>query len=185
MKKGQNGKAGVDIDLTSMLDVIFIILLVVMCQQMFTVKEEVKKTEEIQAEYNELYKQYEDVSGNYTLLYDERKNKTEVEKKVAFITIYADYDKEYPQNRHIKTLRDDEMEIGNPYDIQKENEAEVFEKIKGDIIAYLSVNKEIPVLITIDDTQILYRDFVSLKNVFESIRDEGYTNLFCQYQETI
>ncbi len=178
VKKGQNS---IDIDLTSMLDVIFIILMVVMCNVTLgqTGAEEIREqldsaqSELIEAQFNlETYENLVETESN-------------VENEVAFISLHADYDPADPTTRNVRLLRRVDRD-GNEREAEfttitltpaNEGREAGFADVRDSLEAYLQANSGIPVLLRLDDERILYRDWVTLHEILDELR-AGHANLF-------
>lgn len=189
MKRNRD-KARIDIDLTSMLDVIFIILIVVMCSAQFTAvsaqqaaEESMAEDDERQAAYEELVNENEDVKREYEEVkeqldtFEEHKEMLEnVNTEVAFVTLHADYDTADPKVRHFRLVKGDAAVIDN-IEVTPENEEKAFEELLDKLSAYLSENEDKPVLMTLSDEQILYRDYNKL---YEMLQGIDTRNLFIE-----
>lgn len=178
VKKGQNS---IDIDLTSMLDVIFIILMVVMCNVTLgqTKAEEIREQlETAQSELDEVQADLE----TYEQLVDTESN---IESEVAIISLHADYDINDPTTRSVRLLRRVDRD-GNEKEAEftavtltpsNDGKDAGFEEIRSSLETFLNANSEIPVLLRIDDEQILYRDWMTLNEILGELQTE-HRNLF-------
>ncbi len=189
MKKNRE-KARIDIDLTSMLDVIFIILIVVMCNAQFTAtsaqqsadanqaeNDEMQLTIDDLTEENEITKREYEETKNLLDTYVEQENQIEnVNTEVAFVTLHADYDNSDPTVRHFRLLTDESTVIDN-IEITPETEQKAFDELSEKLAAYLAENENKPVLMTLSDEQILYRDYIKL---YEMLQNIDTRNLFIE-----
>ena len=184
MKIGNSKNNTIDVDHTSLLDVIFIILMVVMC----SVSAGVASSE---GEGDAL----DDAKGQIAFL------ETELEVNqgyldaietiyddVAIITIYAaySYTEEEPTelNRELwlsrKTNQAKPLE-STKIPVEKDNEQEAIDSLNSQIADLLSSNQNMPVLISIDKERILYRDYKHIDDMLKKLEQE-HTNLYHTYK---
>ncbi len=152
MKKSFSSKGKINIDLTSLLDVIFLVLMVVMCYQ---------KINGTRAEAAPPEIVVNTVDG------------------VKNVVLYVTYDDSDITSRHIYLKRDAESDEIQDIVITPETEEASYSAFETKLKEYLSANSMMPVLVTIDDSRILYRDAVRMTELLGSIGDE-YTNLYFQ-----
>ena len=170
MKNRFSGKLKNTIELTSLLDVIFIVLMIVVCNQQInmTVKEDSAKVamaEALDAQADadaekELYKQH-------------RETYETINEQMDVITVYVDYTPSDIKNREIRIMvNDDELPM---IKISPSNAKESYEKLEKSLDSKVSAANDAgkPVIISIDTSQILYRD--------EKAVDEIIGRLFKQY----
>lgn len=219
----------IEIDLTSMLDVIFIILMVVMCN----VSLGKVSAEEIQVKLDQTQTELDAAKADiqtYETLNEAQENVT---TDVAFVVLYADYDSTDPTTRHVRLLRkspgtvltdsespgtvltDSDSASGSPDQTAMNTTsaetpdqtgtespsseaadqtmvntdfteitltpgadgADAFAEIQNELEAYITANSEIPVLLTVNDEQILYRDWEKLQALLDELK-QAHTNLF-------
>lgn len=149
MRKSLLDKNKVDLDLTSLLDVIFIILMIVMCYQYM--------------------KPSEPTTVNPV--------PEDIKDRVYFATLVIEPESELNlENRNIKMYIDDteKMDI-NVSSLDEVTEKEAYENMKTELTNLLEANPGIPVLVTLNDEKVLYRDVKMVSKVIEEI---GNTNLY-------
>ena len=177
-KRNKQNK-GIDIDLTSMLDVIFIILMVVMCRVSLGGSSEKALTEQL----NETQAKLDEAEARIETYEAQRDTVEELAAEVAIMTLQAGYDEADPTTRRVnllRTLPDGTSSSGmDEIIITPANEDAAFGDIETAITDFLTQNSEVPVLLTISDEHILYRDYMHLKNTLDTIREE-HDNLFIQ-----
>lgn len=174
MRRNRKLKKGLDIDLTPLLDVIFIVLMVVMCRLSLVTNEEREKT--LEAE-----NAAEEASANYEVTRTQLENYENEDQLVAFITLNAMYEKNNPKTRHIRLAYNDETVIEDIV-ITPETQEQSYSQFVEEITAFVEGKAGSPVLLSIDDDQILYRDHIRLEKEIASLQ-ENYTNLFLIRQE--
>ena len=178
-----------DIDLTSLLDVIFIILMIVLCNQQINMqlKEDDAKTymAEAQAamEEAENMKQQavsmQDEASEYLsekALYEEQlKAFSDLENSVTMVTVYADYLPSDIKTRFLRVMAGDtELEKTT---VTPQNEKESFALLKEKLTEIASENSEKPVVITLSTEKILYRDEESLNELLTGLCGE-FANVY-------
>ncbi|SCX93153.1 hypothetical protein SAMN02910292_00514 [Lachnospiraceae bacterium XBB2008] len=175
-KRNKQNK-GIDIDLTSMLDVIFIILMVVMCRVSLggtTEKALNEQLKETQAQLDEAQAKLETYEAS-------SQTAEELAAEVAIMTLQAGYSDTDPTTRKVNLLRtaadgstDRNIE---EITITPENESSAYQEIRSELEQFLTDNSGVPVLLSISDEHILYRDYVSLKETLDQIGEE-HDNLY-------
>ncbi len=149
--------------MTALLDVIFIILMVVLCNT--------------KAQVNEITSKYDDARGIIETSDNQLDNYEHMEKYVSVVTIYADYDSIDPKLRHIKyTLNTNEDVYA--VEIQPETEDSAYEEFIASINEFIleRADKQ-PVLINIDTSQILHRDYMRMEKEISLLKSQ-YGNLY-------
>lgn len=174
MRRNRKPKRGLDIDLTPLLDVIFIVLMVVMCRLSMVTEDEKEKT--LAAE-----NAAEEASANYEVTKTQLENYENEDQLVAFITLNAMYEKNNPKTRHIRLAYNDEAVIEDIV-ITPETQDSSYAQFVEEITAFVESKAASPVLLTIDDDQILYRDHVRMEKEIAALQ-ETYSNLFLIRQE--
>ena len=173
MKKNISEKIKFDIDLTPLLDVIFIVLMVVMCK--VNLNNAAEAAEAPGAEISESSEEAISESMKEKLL----EELTEIEDRVTFVIIYADFEDEDPTLRHVRcTVNGNEDPSMPPIDIDPDNEEESYDKIRTYLTRVLEDHAGIPVWMAIDDAQILYRDYVKIQDILSEIKGSGVGDLY-------
>ena len=176
MKRKKQDKFHIDLDLTSMLDVIFIILMVVMCQLRIDAKSETETMAQLEAQLAEA----QETADMYRDHLEAMENE---EKEVSFLTVYADFEPEDPSVRHVRMVRD-ENPVMEDITIRPENEEEGFKTFADTLDRYLKEAdaENMPVLLTLNADRILYRDHVRVSALLDELR-EAHRNLFIRNGE--
>ncbi len=170
MKKNISEKMKFDIDLTPLLDVIFIVLMVVMCNLNLN-----SAAKTAQAAGEDTSEEAISESMKEKLL----EELTEIEDRVAFVIIYADFEDENPTLRHVRfTVNGNEDPTMPAIDIDPDNEEESYDRIRTYLTRVLEDRAGIPVWMAIDDTQILYRDYVKIQDILSELKGSGVGDLY-------
>ncbi len=161
MKKLLNRRS-LDFDLTPLLDVIFIILMVVMCK--------------LALDNNVMTTRLDDATSTKNTIETQADTYSNVNKLVAFITLNADYESGNPKNRHIKLAYNDDSNIIDIV-ITPDTEKKSFDDFNKQLEDFIEANKDKPVLLTLDEERILYRDHLELSRIIEDLQKK-YNNLY-------
>ncbi len=170
MKRRRN-KSNILIDLTSLLDVVFIVLLVVMCQLQETKNTSAAKEESIQQQendFNELKKLYS----------DQLESLGSVSDYISYITVNAQYDEDLI-TRHITILNSDKQsEIPEIPQLKGLRVSDGYDELKEYLSTYVAENPERVVVLSFNenDEDILYRDEKAIKEIFTQLSGE-YPNI--------
>lgn len=162
MRKKRRSKGEIIIDLTSLLDVIFIILLVVLCGQQVNNKnlnDEQKKVENENKQAAEQKELYEDMIST----------EDDLHKLVWAASISVPYDKNEITKREIKVLVEgEEIEsfalVGNNVD-------ESIEDFRSTLVNYIESHQKEPVILSLNenDDSILYRDEKRIREIINEL----------------
>ena len=165
-------RGNIIIDLTSMLDVIFIVLLVVMSMnqeqenKMRTVQEESRKQT---ISYNNAREQYEDQSDSFSHMSD----------YIAFISVNASFDEDLV-TRHISVMNSDKKSSTPDIpELKRTKTAESFNTLAEYLDGYIQENPERVVVLSLNegDEDILYRDEKEIKGIFHRLKTEHGANV--------
>ncbi len=159
-------KSALNFDLTPLLDVIFIVLMVVMCNRSVGENKEIA----------ELVKENDRLNSENRVLSDQIYAEENKDDLVSNVVLYADYESENPRTRHI-WLAHGEDSLTEPVTITPETEEEGFVRIREELEGYVTESTDKPVLIVLDESRILYRDQQSLDKMLDEL-DQNHTNLY-------
>ncbi|MCR5501585.1 MAG: hypothetical protein K6F53_01100 [Lachnospiraceae bacterium] len=179
-KKGQE-KSRIDLDLTSMLDVIFIILMVVMCQFRFDADKDAKTLEKYKDERDEAVERAEESEEEAEIYRTQLESIEDAEQRVTFLTVFVDFEAADPSVRHIRMLHNEDPAIED-ITIRPETENAQYRSFESRLEEYLSENDGMPVLLTLNEERILYRDHEAVEDVLELLKT-SHANLFVRYGE--
>lgn len=169
-RKRNSSKSDVLIDVTSLLDVIFIVLLVVLLGQSnveANLKQAQAEAEAAKAEMNAeqmLYEQQQEIADT-------------INRLVFAVSVVVPYDKADVTHRTIRILKENE-EIESFELVGNNTEASV-EAFKKSLVTYVEANKDRPVILSLNerDDNILYRDEVMVTEIFYGLTKE-YGNVY-------
>ena len=170
MRKRRSSRGDVLIDLTSLLDVMFIILLVTLWGRHATedtLKETQVATEnakaQLEAEY-QLYEQQLELADS-------------LNQFVWAVSVVVPYDAEDVTKRQLKMLQEGE-EIES-FDMEGNNVEDAVKAFRKSLVSYIRDNEERPVILSLneEDGNILYRDEVMVNEIFRELADE-YANVY-------
>ena len=165
-------KGNLLIDLTSLLDVIFIVLLVVMSmlqEQESVAAEEKKGYMEQEANISHLEEQYNDQLDAIS----------NIDEYIAFISVNARFDEDLV-TRHIEILNSDKSSIVPEIpELKRTKTSEAYSSLKDYIEAYIKENPERVVVLSLNegDEDILYRDEKEIKSIFNILETEYSNNV--------
>ena len=166
LRKGRRFQNDIVIDLTSLLDVIFIILLILVCGQT-TIGDDLNEAQ-IQAEYARTQAEAE------RQLYEEQQRAF---ASVLAVSVVVPYDENEITRRQIRLLKQgDEIQsidlIGN--DI-----SDPVNEFKEILVSYIEQNKDRPTILSVNenDDHILYRDEVMVNRIFDELV-QTYDNVY-------
>ncbi len=169
-RKRRGVKSDVLIDLTSLLDVIFIILLVVMWGQ--SQVEDNLKQAQAEAEYAKAQAEEE-----YRLYQQQIELAENINSYVWAASVVVPYNKEDVTQREIRLLKEGrEIESFELVGNQVSASAEAFKK---SLIKYIEANPNQPVILSLNenDDNILYRDEAMVTEIFLELTKE-YHNVY-------
>ncbi|MDO4938725.1 MAG: hypothetical protein Q4E54_02040 [Lachnospiraceae bacterium] len=155
MRNRFSGKLKNTIELTSLLDVIFIVLMIVICNQQINMT---TKNNEAQIAVQEAADAQADAEAEKELYKQHRETYETINEQMDVITVYVDYTPSDIKNREIRIMaNDDELPM---IKISPGNEKESYAQLEKTLEEKVSKadDADKPVIISIDTTNILYRD---------------------------
>lgn len=158
-RKRKGSGRDVLIDVTSLLDVIFIILLVVLLGQNNTQE----KLFEMQAEAENAKAQAE---SEYELYEQQIELSDTVNQMVWAVSVVVPFDEQDVTKRNIQILKEGK-EIES-FELVGNNVSEAVEAFKNSLVSYIEANQDKPVILSLNDNDdaILYRDEVMVTELF-------------------
>ncbi len=192
MKQHLNEKTKIDLDLTSMLDVILILLMVVMCSHQLsagTAAKEAQAAQEQAAEYrtqlDEAQSRLDEAKNEIDALqvYKDRLDSLEDPAyDLAMVTLYVGFDHTDPRTRHIRLLYGDDRNAFEEITLTPETAEDGFTRFAAGLGSVLSAQQQagLPVLLTLDDENILYRDHLRMEQILEELKKQ-YPNLYLHH----
>ena len=186
MKKDKREKNRIDLDLTSMLDVIFIILIVVMCQLSINASNKDRESESkqntidaMQTENVDLHTEIESLKEENVLYETHLSNMENEEHLVSFITLSAEYETADPSIRHIRLLSGEDTKIEDMI-IEEETKSDKFKELEIILSELIETDTDVPVLLTLYEDRILYRDQTRIMQILDDLREDN-SNLFVRH----
>ena len=155
------------IDLTPLLDVIFIILIVILSFQN-------KFEDDAEARILEAEDNMAAAESENRALSDHISSYENLDEYMNVVTIHADY---VPSNRKYRTIRvlinSDVKEI----DLNPSNTEKAWEECKDYIVNNALLDAEKPVILSIENTSMLYRDELQIEALYNDIGSH-YSNIY-------
>lgn len=168
MKKTRN-RINLDFDMTPLLDVIFIVLMVVMCHQALD-------TKSAEDDLKNVHEQLDEAISENTIHETQLYAYENTDQLVAYVILYADYDAKNPTTRNIQLAYNNDVAF-EEITISPENEEEAYALFETKMVSFLSEKSEMPVIIVLNEDNILYRDQVRLSEMLGKL-GEQYPNLY-------
>ena len=188
MKHRLKNKLNTVVELTSLLDVIFIVLMIVICNQQINLEEKGRDVEaayeeaaEVKAEAEAALSEAEDLRAEAEAekaLFEEHLEKFEdVSSQMTTVTVIIDYQPSNLRTRTIRLMADADTPETITITPETENDAYTkFEEKLEDLVAQAEASDK-PVVISIDMTRILYRDELRAEEVLSAVYGR-HGNLF-------
>lgn len=169
-RKRRGSGRDVLIDLTSLLDVMFIILLIVMWGQNNT--EDQLRQQQAEAEQAQVQTEQE-----YRLYKDQLETADSLNQLVWAVSVIVPYDETDVTKRQIQILKEGEQI--ESFDLVGNRVTDTVEKFKQSLVTYIEANKDKPVILSLneEDDYILYRDELMVKEIFSELSAE-YNNVY-------
>lgn len=155
------------IDLTSLLDVIFIVLLVVLCSGQISSQQVVKQKIEMEKKEAE--------ADQKESLYSQQLNTVEeLQQYVMIISVDASYDPSNIKERKVEVLISGNIQPDTLPPLIGENTEEALNQLEEKLNAYIEENEDKQIILSLNenDDRILYRDEMAIMNIFEKIWNE-------------
>lgn len=166
MRRSGRRRNDILIDLTSLLDVIFILLMVVLARQQISGMDMDEQTARLKAEQAALQAEKAETMDEYRL-YSAQNDLTE---KMVIISVTATFDPENPRERNLKILRngDDKPEV---FPLSGGNTKEAYGKFEERLASCVKEAGGLPVVLSLadDGSEILYRDAQRIQEIFNSL----------------
>ena len=170
----RNQKNDIIIDLTSLLDIIFIVLLVVMAGQFAASKNSEANLAVQQSEAENMTAEAQNMISVYEDMIDTMEN---AEKYVLAVSITAPYNSKELHKREVKLLAKG-SELKSFSLVGNETE-EAFDELKTTLENLIKSNTDSPVILSLndDDDKILYRDEKAITEILNELSGE-YDNVY-------
>ena len=174
MKNRLSGKLNNTVELTSLLDVIFIVLMIVICNQQINMTQ---KEEAAQIVMEQAEDALADAEAEKELFAQHNDTYAQINDQMEVITVYVDYKPSDIKNREIRILAG-ESEL-SMITLSPSNSKEAYDKFEDELEKEISEAEKAdkPVIISIDTTQILYRDEKAVEEIVGRLFD-SHGNLY-------
>lgn len=157
------------IDLTPLLDVIFIFLVVVLCFNTNENEEAQAKLSEAKTKFEEAERIEEEAETKLGIMQDHLNNYAEDNDNISFVTIYAEYT---PNDRKFRTIH---VRVNEQEDykipLNPSNTDDAWTECKDYILKF--VDQEKPMMVSIMNTKMLYRDEQKIEHLIDELNDSG------------
>lgn len=177
-RRRHRAKSDILIDLTSLLDVIFIVLLVVMARQHVMTE---KQAEQVEAGMSAQEAQVleTDARAKYELYMDQIEMADKLNQFVCAVSVTSTYSDADVTIRTIRILKKGESEPSDVIGLVGENVAGSLEQFKKALEKYAEENEDYPVILSLNenDEHLLYRDEKAIKKIFEELAGQ-YKNVY-------
>ena len=159
------------IDLTPLLDVIFILLIVVLANT--------ARTEEIANErYDEAKEIQSDAEQEVNAYKSHFEAYSDIDEYFSIITVSAGYHSDNRRNRTI-SIKVNENEP-RQYELNPTNADDQWSRISGDIESTISAKSDLPAILVLNiknDEKMLYRDEEDILRIFDELKTEFPQNV--------
>ena len=167
MRDSVLNKAELPIELTSLLDVIFIFLLVVILHQQTETRDRLE----------EMRREVQEAQGEAVVYQDQLAAYQELSTTHPVLTVYADYDEEDLTTRHLRLLTGTGEAEMEELTLTPATAEEGYLKFEALVRELLLSYEGVPVTLSIDREQILYRDEERLDRILKDLT-EDYDDLY-------
>jgi len=181
MDKKFRKRLNTQIELTSLLDVIFIVLLVVICNQQINMTQKTDELEVMQQQAQVQMAEAEDLKAEAEAakeIYEEHRDTYEtIESQMSVITVYASYTPSSPQDREILIIAG-EKELPK-IQMSPSNTKDALERLETLLESQVSEAEDAgkPVIISINTDKILYRDEKAVSQIIDRLF-EKHDNMY-------
>ena len=173
---GSSSQPNAPIDLTPLLDVIFIFLFVIFIFLFVVIIAYAAKAQAVEAEAvsrtEELEKQVEELNARLTEeeslreMYEKRLSDYEsdvIGGRVKIVTIYCTWDEEDSTKRQIRVLTSDKE--FSPVNLTAENQENGYARLNQMLVDYITSNSDSVVVLSLNTERILYRDQTAINEL--------------------
>ena len=174
-------KLNTQIELTSLLDVIFIVLMIVICSQQMSANEKKQEAQTALDQAQAIEISAEDAlaeaEAEKALFEEHREMYEEINTQMSIVTVYADYTPSNPSERTLYLMID--TESSKKITLTPGTETDAFKKLDDELSDAVENAKESgkPVIISINTDRILYRDESRLSSMVDDLF-RRYDNIY-------
>ncbi len=166
MRRQGKKKNDILIDLTSLLDVIFILLMVVLARQQVSGMDLERQSARLEEEEQSLKEEKEKVQDEFRLYSDQN----DITDKTVIISVTATFDPENPKERSLKILKNGNS-APDVFILKGGDTKEAYREFEEKLRSYVSEGEGLPVVLSLadDGSEILYRDAKRIQEIFNSL----------------
>ena len=179
--KRLRSKQNTQIELTSLLDVIFIVLMIVVCNQQINMTEKTQEARAAVEEAQEMEQSAEDAraeaEAEKALFEEHREMYEEINSQMSIVTVYADYTPSSPSDRSLYLIVD--TQSSKKIQVSAGTEKTAFAQLEEELDAAVKTADDAgkPVIISINTERILYRDESRLSGIVDDLF-RRYDNIY-------
>ncbi len=170
MRRIRRGKSDIIIDLTSLLDVIFILLMVVLARQQVAGMD-LEKKEAFVTELQASIEKTEAEERDKLRLYSDQ---LDIADKTVIITVTATFNPIEPKVRTLRILKNGN-EKADEFALNGADTADAYQAFEKRLKEYVSSAQGLPVILSIadDGSEILYRDQQKIESIFNGLNESS------------
>ncbi len=174
MRRRRRTKGDIIVDFTSLLDVIFILLMLVLSKQQVFASQSKEKLEQDLAAANAMEEQAE---KEYRLYEDQVESSEKINEYICLVSVYCNYDKNEVTSRTISILDYDGI-ADVPIELKGNDVTAEMSELEKRLTDTIEDNPDKAILLSLnkDDDNILYRDENKILEIFGKLSDE-YENV--------
>ena len=179
--KRLRSKQNTQIELTSLLDVIFIVLMIVVCNQQINMTEKTQEARAAVEQAQEMEQSAEDAraeaEAEKALFEEHREMYEEINSQMSIVTVYADYTPSSPSERSLYLIAD--TQSSKKIQVSAGTEKTAFAQLEEELDAAVKTADDAgkPVIISINTERILYRDESRLSGIVDDLF-RRYDNIY-------
>ena len=174
MRRRKRTKGDILIDFTSLMDVIFILLMLVLSKQQAFAKQ---SEELLDQQFLEASAKTEMAQNEYYLYRDQVESSENIQEYMCLLSVYCNYDKKEITSREIRVLGVKDDKYG-PVELKGNDVAEQMDELEEYLKKNIEDNPEKVAVLSLnkDDDNILYRDEARILEIFDDLKT-SYPNV--------
>lgn len=167
------------VELTSLLDVIFIVLMVVVCFQKLNIDTKAKEADAYMEQASEMVDEADKAITDMEVYKEQLDTYENLFDQMTVINIRVDYTPSDIKNREIKVIVNNEE---SKFTLTPDNSESAYGKLEKLLGEKLEGSKDIPVIIEVNEDHILYRDLMTVNEMVDTFA-ENNSNIFMKVQK--
>ena len=174
MRRKKRTKGDILIDFTSLMDVIFILLMLVLSKQQAFAKQSEEQLDQQIKDYGEMTDMKE---TEYNLYKDQVESSENIQEYMCLLSVYCNYDKKEITSREIRVLGVKDDKYG-PVELKGNDVTEQMDELEDYLKKNIEDNPEKVAVLSLnkDDDNILYRDETRILEIFDGLK-ASYPNV--------